>query len=397
MSYSALVNRLPTFIAIAGLAALAAPAGASAATRAGTIQDPQGDASALNGPALDLRSFAVTYDDVAGTLRMTWTYYDDVRPSLSAEGGPGGAGTAANPVAAGVQHDYAAVQWSSRRDESGAWSIPATLQLYGTSGSLTGNGSLSSDGRSVTTEFTNPALAGRDWRRSFGSNYNGDTYETFWFDGFEPAPPTPPPPVYSPPPSGAPDPGSSEPPAAPTSGPTGMSINNGAQYTNDPSVTLAVIAPSGAPALRVANDGGFLKARTFPVTRTVKWRLEESGSERLPKTVYLRFGNQSQTFTDDIILDQTKPTTTSASLVGSAAPRAVALTRAASKVRTYKVRVRAKDSASGVGKLQFAVKTRRPGKLTKFVRVAKMKGVSAPRFVRVQDRAGNYSRWRPIR
>ena len=61
------------------LVVAAVPASASAAVRTLSVQDPQGDASALSGPVLDLESVAVRYDDAAGTLRVVWTYYNDVR------------------------------------------------------------------------------------------------------------------------------------------------------------------------------------------------------------------------------------------------------------------------------------------------------------------------------
>ena len=66
------------------LAIAAIPASASAAVRTLSIEDPQGDASALSGPALDLKSLALRYDDSAGTLHVVWTYYNDVRADQSA-------------------------------------------------------------------------------------------------------------------------------------------------------------------------------------------------------------------------------------------------------------------------------------------------------------------------
>ena len=113
-------------------------------------------------------------------------------------------------------------------------------------------------------------------------------------------------------------------------------------------------------------------------------------------TVYLRFGNDAQNFTDDIILDQTDPIVSSATLA-PASSRAAVASAAASRPRTYLVRLRAKDQTSGVAKLQFANNRRRPSALRKFERNSRYKGVSAPKFVRVRDRAGNFSRWRSVR
>ena len=61
------------------------------------------------------------------------------------------------------------------------------------------------------------------------------------------------------------------------------------------------------------------------------------------------------------------------------------------------MRLRAKDQTSGVAKVQFATSKRKPGVLRKFERVSRYKGVEAPKYVRVRDRAGNYSRWQPVR
>ena len=95
--------------------------------------------------------------------------------------------------------------------------------------------------------------------------------------------------------------------------------------------------------------------------KSIPWKLSESGSERLPKTVYVRFGSSSQTFTDDIILDQTKPTISSAAVGASGATAAVprAAVRPRQRARTYRVRVRAKDATSGVAKVQFAARSKR--------------------------------------
>ena len=390
------------------LAIVAVPAGASAAVRTGSVQDPQGDASALCGPVLDLKSLAVRYDDAVGTVRITWTYYNDVRTGSDPMHplGGGGFGMAA-PVGRGLT-DQAFGGWSGSTPGDGSWSLTGTLQMSGTSGMLPGNVTMGDDGRSVTAEFTSPMLAGRDFQRApTGPTFSGDSYDAFWFDGFVDAGPIYPPAGYVPP--GTTPPGSGGGSVANQ----GMTINDGAQYTNDPNVTLSVVAPSyvgnaaGDPnwspdRYRVDNDGGFRNGKVFPARSTIPWKLAESGAERLPKTVYFQFGSQwgwDRPITDDIILDQTTPTVASATLVRSrsTAIGANGATAAAAKSRTYKVRISAKDATSGVGTVQLAVTKRHPSNVRKFKRISSYTGARAPKFVRVRDRAGNFSRWRSVR
>ena len=93
--------------------------------------------------------------------------------------------------------------------------------------------------------------------------------------------------------------------AAPPPGFVGVSINQGAQFTNTPNVALSPIWPPFTKTIVISNDGGFANAQVLPVEAFVPWILDSSGPERLPKIVYLRFGDSTQTFTDDIILDTT--------------------------------------------------------------------------------------------
>ena len=315
----------------------AVPASASAAVRTGSVQDAQGDASGLSGPVLDIESAAVHYDDAAGTVRVTWTYYGDVRVNDYVDGGLWMDG----PLASSTPSARAG--WSHMPDSSGGpWTITTSLVLSYTAGTLSGTGTVSADGRVVTAEFTHAQLVGRDWQIGDGSVSNGDTVARFFFDGYS-APSTPQYPILNPPTPT--DPGEHE------SGDQSMTINDGALYTNDPHVKLSIVSPELGRTLRVANDGGFRAAKVFAVKNTIRWRLASPARERLPKTVYLRFGNDAQTFTDDIILDQTDPVVASAALAQSAAATASAApaVTAASAGRTYRVRVRAKDATSGRG------------------------------------------------
>ena len=163
--------------------------------------------------------------------------------------------------------------------------------------------------------------------------------------------------------------------------PIGVSINGGATFTNSPNVTITAYGPDSATQLLLDNDGGFANALRFPIVDfRFPWTLNDSGPERLPRTVYARFegGNldPSRTLSDDIILDQTAPAVTAARAVGST------------------VRVAARDRTSGVGALQF--KSRGTiSAFRKFAPVTKIRG-RMPGFVRVRDRAKNLSRWHSV-
>jgi len=183
----------------------------------------------------------------------------------------------------------------------------------------------------------------------------------------------------------------------------GVTINEGAQYTNKVDVTLSVSAPAATTSLLVANDGGFLKALNLAPATKVPWRLDSSGPERLPKTVYLRFlvgSFASPNYTDDIILDERPPVVDQAALVNAPA----ASSAVAAAMRTYRVRVKARDSNSGVRGVQITANKRKPGKLIRYTaktrgktKIVKVRSVKRPRWLRAKDLAGNYSRWKKLR
>jgi hypothetical protein len=172
--------------------------------------------------------------------------------------------------------------------------------------------------------------------------------------------------------------------------PVGVTINGTAPYTNNPNVTLTVLRPPSATALRISNDGGFSRWYTTPPNRTERYRfrLESSGPERLPKTVYVRFDgplDQTRTFTDDIVLDQRPPRVLGA--------RRLDRTGGACAARRGCVRItlKARDSTSGVAAAQFARVRRHPWVSIAFHQRLALR--HAPSWVRVRDRAGNVSRW----
>ena len=172
----------------------------------------------------------------------------------------------------------------------------------------------------------------------------------------------------------------------PVGGDAGVTINNAAIATNSPGVTLTIHEPSGATAVKISNDGGFGAATSQAIRGddTYTWTLQTSGAERLPKTVYVRFsggGNDgNQTYTDDIILDQRPPLALAAALSGKT------------------LKVRARDSGTGVSKVQY---TKKPGSkkiVTRdYTRKLRVKSKRKVRFARFVDGADNYSAWKPIK
>lgn len=193
----------------------------------------------------------------------------------------------------------------------------------------------------------------------------------------------------------------SEPPDAP--GSYGVSIEDGQPFTNDRSVTLRVAFPSGTTSVLVSNDGGFLAAAQVAPERLISWRLASTGSERLPKTVYVRFRSGpfvSETYTDDIVLDETAPQVRSARLAtsegASGGQRAAAI--ASHPRRRWVLSVRARDSVSGVARMQVTSDRRRRRIPTRrFARRLTIVSKAERLWVRVLDRAGNVSRWRVAR
>ena len=172
------------------------------------------------------------------------------------------------------------------------------------------------------------------------------------------------------------------PPPSP-SGPAGVTINNGAHFTDDPNVTVTVRWPRGAVSLLIANDGGFIPALSMPIAARVPWRLDSAGPERLPRTIYVRFrGGESgpETYQDDIVLDQTAPQIPEATLHSR-------------RNGVSRLHLEATDNVSGIALMQLTGRHGKPGKWTRFARSRTLRGSLRGLSVRVRDRAGNPSRW----
>jgi len=91
----------------------------------------------------------------------------------------------------------------------------------------------------------------------------------------------------------------------------GLTINNGAIFTNQTTVTLTIGAHLGTTQMQVSNDGGFAGVSWEPYSGSKTWQISQYGTYVLPRVVYLKYKDQngvvSSTYQDDIILDVLPP------------------------------------------------------------------------------------------
>jgi len=194
-----------------------------------------------------------------------------------------------------------------------------------------------------------------------------------------------------------------------TSRAQGVTINDGAEFTNSKNVTISVVAPAGSVKVILSNDGGFGSSQTFDLvdaSADIAWKLVASRDERLPKTVYVkwvsRFGNETTAVGDDIILDTTIPVLSNVSAAANTAPANAVTVAAVKKPTGAKIVVKAKDANSGVGKIE--IKSKKNGKTTTVIyskptaasQTVLVKTTSKTLYVRVLDRAANASPWKTV-
>jgi len=194
-----------------------------------------------------------------------------------------------------------------------------------------------------------------------------------------------------------------------TSRAQGVTINDGAEFTNSKDVTISVVAPAGSVKVILSNDGGFGSSQTFDLvdaTADIAWKLVASRDERLPKTVYVkwvsRFGNETTAVGDDIILDTTIPVLSNVSAAANTAPASAVKIAAVKKPTGAKIVVKARDANSGVGTIE--IKSKKNGKTTTVIyskptaasQIVLVKTTSKTLYVRVLDRAANASPWKTV-
>jgi hypothetical protein len=194
----------------------------------------------------------------------------------------------------------------------------------------------------------------------------------------------------------------------PPPGRVGVLIDDGDYATNNRHVRIGLVWPAGARKVLISNDGGFGatgNARTFPVSGGVPWTLQSGGTDRLPRTVYVRFlgaGVDLLTFSDSIVLDRTTPAIQGAIVIESG--RSASATR--TKLRTFRVRLHATEKISGIAAAQLST-THAGGKLvifrdrnkrgiTRFDGILRVRMARQPRYIRILSAASTWSKWRRI-
>ncbi|MCB0114635.1 MAG: LamG domain-containing protein [Caldilineaceae bacterium] len=92
----------------------------------------------------------------------------------------------------------------------------------------------------------------------------------------------------------------------------GVSINEGAGWTNTTEVMLTLPAEARTAEMQVSNDGGFIGIPWEPYTLYKPWTVISYGTELIQPVVYVRYrnvdGSTSPVYQDDIILDLQAPT-----------------------------------------------------------------------------------------
>lgn len=200
-----------------------------------------------------------------------------------------------------------------------------------------------------------------------------------------------------------------------------ISINAGNPYTNTKNVELDIVWPKWATSMEVSNDGGFpaSQSQTFELNDKTSWALDDSVYGLYTKVVYVRFSgiyiDANKVYSDDVVLDTTSPTLSTASSakasggtdgsIGTAASGFINENlRFAKKVKSstkvISVKTKAKDDRSGLGKVQVSLNA--SGASSAIVAYKPQVKITVPKtakkvWVRVADGAGNWSKWKVVK
>jgi hypothetical protein len=195
----------------------------------------------------------------------------------------------------------------------------------------------------------------------------------------------------------------------------GVSINDGAEFTNSRNVDVNLSFETGVIGqVMISNDGGFPSSQRQIFTyskNTIPWKLNATRDERMVKTIYVKYkllnpvtgalaSTWSQTISDDIILDTTIPIVETASAADqSVSAQGLTSLRSVVKLQSVKINLSASDNKSGVDKLQYSTKKSATGAVTRTYSKsfsASLNPNISTIYLRVKDKAGNWSAWKTI-
>jgi hypothetical protein len=195
----------------------------------------------------------------------------------------------------------------------------------------------------------------------------------------------------------------------------GVSVNDGAEFSNSRDVNVNLSFDSGVIGqVMISNDGGFPSSQRRIVNyskNTIPWTLNATRDERMVKTIYVKYklvdrytgslsSTWSQTLSDDIILDTTIPIVETASAADqSVSAQGLTSLRSVVKLQSVKINLSASDNKSGVDKLQYSTKKSATGAVTRTYSKsfsASLNPNISTIYLRVKDKAGNWSAWKTI-
>ena len=188
---------------------------------------------------------------------------------------------------------------------------------------------------------------------------------------------------------------------SPPIGESGVSILDGAAYTNNKSVKVSLIWPEYATEARISNDGGFAvsKTKTVPLESLIDWDLDDSVKGLYTKVIYVRFNGSgidtTKTYSDDIILDTNPPVVESS--IAAAVSGSIDLTLKATDDITGVDKVEIKNGAATVIK-DYATKVSVPlADLLLSVSSMRVQSLASTSVqIRVSDNAGNWSVYKAL-
>lgn len=343
------------------------------------VRDRAGNESSVasDGIALDLyppmphsASYRICDDvvNVGGTVGLTSTSY----ALVSSIGQPWATGATANgsdsfgeragflsaitgcrPISHTVTSNYTITQWVVA--SGGNLRGSASYRLGDTAGQPAASG----HSAFTSTSYT---LSSGFWAQITGTVPPTSTI------GPTPVPPTPTP-VPTPGPTPTPQPGG-----------FGVSINDGALYTNDANVTVSAWAPN-VTQMRLNNDGAYADEgwTTYQITQT--WVLSTYGEYVMPRTVYAWFKDEQSTvygsYLDDIIYDPIPPQG-NVTILGSTAT-------------TMTLGLEAQDDNSGMAQMRVGETTLANATWQPYTSTITWTLPSSTVYAQFNDRAGNES------